>query len=227
MNQEMLNQAQIATLARAKEDVVAADRLIVRHKASTRLTHWLAAIFFFLAMLTGFAIFTPYLSGLSGIFGGGATTRSLHPWFSLVFSVCVLLLFLAWRGRMKLEPGDEAWRKNVGGYLRYEVELPETGKFNAGQKMFFYAVVLGAIALLVSGIVMWIPTSFPYFIRAIAYWLHEIAFIAFVIGIVYHIYMSSAAMPGTFRAMTRGTVTKDWAERHHGRWCREVIESKK
>jgi len=227
MSQQAFNQSEIAALAREKEDVVISQTLIARHKASVRLTHWLVAIFFFLATLTGFVLFTPFLFGLSGIFGGGAMTRFLHPWFSLGFVTAILFLIRAWGRRMKMDAGDEEWKNNFGAYLRYEKELEQVGKYNAGQKMFFWAVALGALALLLSGIVMWFPTAFPYFMRAIAYWLHEITFIAFVIGIIYHIYMSTTAMPGTLRAMTRGTVTKDWAKWHHPRWYREITGDKK
>jgi len=40
--------------------------------------------------------------------------------------------------------------------------------------------------------------------------------------IIGHIYLGTAAEPGTFRAITGGTVTKDWARLHHPRWYREV-----
>ncbi|HKX27501.1 MAG TPA: formate dehydrogenase subunit gamma [Blastocatellia bacterium] len=226
MSQTTLGQAQIATIAREQEDVVVTESLIVRHKASVRLTHWLVAIFFFLAMLTGFAIFTPFLFGLTGLFGGGAMTRTLHPWFSLGFVIAVVFLFRAWRERMKPDAGDQEWKENMGAYMRYEVELEQVGKYNAGQKMFFWAVALGALAFLLSGIVMWFPATFPFFMRTIAYWLHEATFVAFVIGIIYHIYISTTAMPGTLRAMTRGTVTKAWAKWHHPRWYREVTGKK-
>jgi formate dehydrogenase subunit gamma len=226
MSQSMPNQAEIAAIAREKEDLMIGESLIVRHKASVRLTHWFVAIFFFLAMLTGFAVFTPFFFGLSALFGGGAMTRALHPWFSLGFVIAVLFLFRAWRRKMMLESQDREWRENMGAYMRYEKELEQVGKYNAGQKMFFWSVVLGAFAFLVSGVVMWFPTLFPYLMRTIAYWLHEITFIAFVIGVIYHIYMSTTAMPGTLRAMTRGTVTRDWARWHHPRWYREVVDRK-
>ena len=216
-----LAQAQIARLASERQDV-AIDDMIIRHTSKVRATHWLVAIFFFLSLLTGFVMFTPYFAGLAGVFGGGPMVRFLHPWFSLGFVIAVLFLFLQWNARMKKEPGDEEWTQNLGAYLRYERELQNVGKYNAGQKFYFWSVVLGALAFLASGIVMWFPTAFPYILRTIAYWLHEITFIAFVIGIIYHIYMSTAAMPGTLRAMTRGTVTKAWARWHHPRWYREV-----
>lgn len=222
-----LTQAEIAAIARDQQDVVVTDDLIVRHTASVRLTHWLVAIFFFLALLTGFVMYTPYFAGLAGIFGGGPMVRFLHPWFSLGFVLGVLFLWRAWREPMRQEPGDEEWKENFGAYMRYEKELQNVGKYNAGQKLFFWAAVWGSMAFLASGIVMWFPRSFPYFLRTIAYWLHEVTFIAFVVGIIYHMYMSTTAMPGTLRAMTRGTVAKDWARWHHPRWFRDVTSEKK
>jgi formate dehydrogenase subunit gamma len=216
------SQAEIATIARRQQDVMINGDLIVRHKASVRLTHWAVAIFFFLAMLTGFVVFTPYFAGLAGFFGGGAMARFLHPWFSLGFVISVAFLFGHWLKRMRSEPGDKEWRENFRAYMKYETELREVSKYNAGQKLFFWSVVLGTLAFLLSGIVMWFPTSFPWSLRMLSYLVHEITFIGFMIGVIYHIYMSTTAMPGTFRAMTRGTVTRAWARWHHPKWYREV-----
>ena len=58
-----LGQAEIAAIARKQEDVMINDELIARHKAGVRLAHWTLAVFFFLATLTGFVIYTPYLPG--------------------------------------------------------------------------------------------------------------------------------------------------------------------
>lgn len=226
MSQQVLSQSQIAARAREQEDVLV-NNLVIRHTAAVRLTHWLVAIFFFLALLTGFVLFTPYFAGLAGVFGGGAMVRTLHPWFSLGFVAAAFFLYRYWKNPMKKEPGDEEWKDNFGAYMRYERELQNVGKYNAGQKIYFWAVVWGALAFLASGVIMWFPTTFPYFLRTIAYWLHEITFFAFTIGIIYHVYMSTTAMPGTLRAMTRGTVTRQWAKWHHPRWYRDISDEKK
>jgi len=218
----MHKQAEIAAIARKQEDVLLNGDLIVRHKAGVRLTHWSAAAFFFLSLLTGFVVFTPYLAGLAGLFGGSAMARFLHPWFSLGFAISVGFLFAHWRARMVKEAGDSEWRENFRAYLKYETELKEVSKYNSGQKLFFWSVIVGTLAFLVSGIVMWFPTYFPWSLRMLAYLVHELTFIAFVIGVIYHIYMSTAAMPGTLRAMTRGTVTRAWARWHHPKWYRDV-----
>ncbi len=225
-NSKTLSQYQIAGLARVREDAVA-NNLVLRHSARVRLTHWFVAVFFFLSLMTGFVIYTPYFAGMAGLFGGGPMVRQLHPWFALAFVIGVAYLYVFWQKPMKKESGDEEWKQNFGAYMRYEKELQNVGKYNAGQKLYFWAVLLGSVALLLSGIVMWFPTVFPFWVRAISYWLHEITFFAFVIGIIYHVYMSTTAMPGTLRAMTRGTVTKDWAKWHHPRWYREITAGKR
>ena len=47
-----------------------------RHRVYTRVLHWIVAIFFFLALFTGFGIYAPWaFHWLTPIFGGGATAR--------------------------------------------------------------------------------------------------------------------------------------------------------
>ena len=45
--------------------------------------------------------------------------------------------------------------------------------------------------------------------------IHDVTFILFAVAIVFHIYLGTSAEPGTFRSMTRGTVTRKWARLHH------------
>jgi formate dehydrogenase subunit gamma len=106
--------------------------------------------------------------------------------------------------------------------MRYQGDDSEVGKYNPGQKLFFWSVIAGAIALLVTGIVMWFPLSFSEIFREASYVIHDIAFILFFVAIVFHIYLGTIGEPGTFRSMTRGTVTRAWARLHHPRWFREV-----
>ena len=56
----------------------------------------------------------------------------------------------------------------------------------------------------------------------LAYLVHDLTFILFAVAVVFHIYLGTAAEPGTFGSMTRGTVTSGWARLHHPRWYREV-----
>jgi formate dehydrogenase subunit gamma len=96
------------------------------------------------------------------------------------------------------------------------------GKYNGGQKLFFWATALGAVGLLLSGLLIWFPRAFPRLLLEFSYVIHDVTFILFTVAIVFHIYLGSAAEPGTFGSMTRGTVTRGWARFHHPRWYREV-----
>jgi formate dehydrogenase subunit gamma len=213
----------VAATARAREDVVVGQE-IVRHRLASRAIHWTMAFFFFLALLSGLPIWTPIFGGMATLFGGLSVCRWLHPWAGVVFVAFSLVMFLHWQRDMRLQPRDRAWLrpKKIAAYMKHEGDDPDVGKYNGGQKLFFFAVSLGALALLISGAVLWFPLSFPQLARAVSILLHEVTFILFTVAVVFHIYLGTAALPGTFRSMTRGTVGKAWARLHHPGWYRDV-----
>ena len=198
---------------------------LVRHPVYTRVLHWGVAIFFILALLTGLAIYTPWLYGaLTPLFGGGPTTRLLHPWFSLGFVVLFALQFLNWLEPMTWTRDDRRWMKQMRSYVTNaeEVEPEYVDFFNGGQKLYFWAIVVSAIVFLISGIIMWFPEVFGRVNAAIGYVLHDIAALVMLAGFIVHLYEGTAAQPGTFRSMTRGTVERRWAWTHHPAWYRRA-----
>jgi formate dehydrogenase subunit gamma len=155
------------------------------------------------------------------LFGGLSVCRWLHAWLGVAFSAASLLMFVHWFRDMIFDENDR--RFNVFEYMKFsDKEDPNVGKYNAGQKFFFWAAGVGALALLLSGVVLWWPTFFSQPLRSVSILLHDLSFIAFFVAIVGHIYLGTAAEPGTFRSITRGTVTKAWARLHHPRWFRDV-----
>jgi formate dehydrogenase subunit gamma len=75
---------------------------------------------------------------------------------------------------------------------------------------------------LVSGVPLWYPKTFGRTVTAIAYVLHDVAALLMLVGFIVHIYEATAAQPGTFQSMTRGTVEKRWAWTHHPAWYRRT-----
>ena len=213
----------VAARARAKEDVVVGQE-IVRHRLSSRAIHWTVASFFFLSLLSGLPIWTPIFGWMAALFGGLSVCRWLHPWAGVLFVTSSLVMFLHWRRDMRLLPSDREWvrPKKIVQYMKHEDDDPDVGKYNGGQKLFFFATALGALGLVLTGVVLWFPLSFPPLLRVASILLHDLTFILFAVAIVFHIYLGTAALPGTFGAMTRGTVTKAWARLHHPRWYRDV-----
>ena len=54
---------------------------------------------------------------LTPLFGGGAMTRLLHPWFSLGFVLCFALQLLNWWRPMAWNADDNRWMRQLGDYV--------------------------------------------------------------------------------------------------------------
>ena len=207
-------------VARDREDVLIGNE-IVRHRLSSRVIHWVVAVFFFGALFTGMPIWSPVFGWMATFFGGLSVCRWLHAWLGVAFAAAVLLMLVLWAREMLFDKADRKF--SLSEYLRFsEAEDPNVGKYNAGQKFFFWMVVVTGILILLTGIVLWWPALFSQTLRSISILLHDICFIGFFAAIVGHIYLGTAAEPGTFQSMTRGTVTRQWARLHHPRWYRDV-----
>lgn len=204
-------------------------RYITRYTDRERLNHWFIALMFVLAALSGLAFFHPSLFFFSHLFGGGPWTRILHPFLGLLMALGFLGLFVRlWRANVITE-ADRAWRAKMGEMLRGRKDtLPAVGKYNAGQKMVFWAMSLSLLVLLVTGFLFWRPWFAPYFpvnlLRA-AVLLHSIAAVVLVLSVIVHVY-AAIWVKGTMRAMTRGTVSEAWARRNHALWHGEATRAK-
>jgi formate dehydrogenase subunit gamma len=105
-----------------------------------------------------------------------------------------------------------------------EENLPEMGRYNAGQKLLFWMLVVLMLALLLSGIVIWYRYFAPYFtveVRRVAVVAHSVSAFLIILAIIIHVY-SALWLKGSIRAMTRGTVTRAWARKHHPAWYRQI-----
>ena len=198
---------------------------LMRHPVYTRFLHWMYGIFFFLALLSGFGIYLPWIFRFfTPLFGGGAMTRLLHPWFGLAFVFFFRLQVINWLNPMRWTADDTAWMKNIKSYVSHEqdMEPANVGFFNAGQKAQFWEIVVGCIAYVITGFIMWFPEIFGRVLVSISYVIHDISALIMLFGIFFHIYLSTFGEPGTIQAMTRGTVSRAWAWTHHPAWYKEV-----
>jgi formate dehydrogenase subunit gamma len=199
---------------------------LFRHPVYTRFLHWMVALFFFLALFSGFGIYLPWLfRWFTPIFGGGPLARAMHPWFGVFFVFFFGLQMLNWLKPMAWTKADTNWMRNIKGVVSGEdkLEPPDTGFFNAGQKLQFWEIVIGCVVYLITGIILWAGTrTFGRWPVAISYILHDISAIVMLGGIFIHIYLSTIGEPGTFHSMTRGSVTESWAWTFHPAWYKQV-----
>jgi formate dehydrogenase subunit gamma len=198
---------------------------IVRYTAGTRINHWIVAISFVLLALSGLALFHPALFWLTNLFGGGAWTRILHPFIGCVMVAAFSLLCVQFWRDNRMQQRDWIWLRKITDVIENREEnLPDVGRYNAGQKLLFFTLVVCLIALLLSGITIWRVYFAEFFsigVIRVGALLH--AFFAFVliVSIIVHIY-AGIWVKGSIRAMTRGWVTPGWAWKHHRAWFREV-----
>ncbi|KAB2883140.1 MAG: formate dehydrogenase subunit gamma [Pseudorhodoplanes sp.] len=203
------------------------DPVIVdRYTTAARINHWITATSLVLLALSGLALFHPSLFFLTGLFGGGSTTRMIHPWIGVVLFFGFLGLFLRFWKLNLWERTDNVWLGRLRDVLTgHDENLPEVGKYNAGQKLVFWSMSLLIIVMITSGVVIWEQYFSEYFTieqKRIAILIHAISAIVAICVWIVHVY-AAIWVRGTISAMTRGRVTGGWAWRHHRRWLKELV----
>jgi formate dehydrogenase subunit gamma len=201
-----------------------------RYTPAARINHWITAASLVLLALSGLALFHPSLFFLTGLFGGGETTRAIHPWIGVVLFFGFLGLFLRfwranlWRGE------DGTWMRRLSDVLRgHEENLPEVGKYNAGQKLYFWMMSVLIIIMIGSGLVLWDQYFAEYTSveqKRAAVLIHAVAAVVSICVWIVHVY-AGIWVRGTIRAMVKGSVTGGWAWRHHRKWLRELVTGKR
>jgi formate dehydrogenase subunit gamma len=204
--------------------------LVQRYNFKERTNHWVVAITFIMLALSGLALFHPAFFFLTNLFGGGTWARILHPFIGVVMFASFLALAARFWGHNHITNADREWQKHFGDILANKAgNLPEIGKYNIGQKYLFWTLVVIIPTLMVSGFIIWQPYFAPVFAIGLvrfASLIHALAAFIGIVAIIVHVY-AAIWTKGTFRAMTRGTVTKAWARHHHPAWYKEVSKGAK
>lgn len=217
----------LAIRGRIKVEHGMSGRTIERFKGIERFAHWLTAICFVILGLSGLnisfgrSLLLPVM-GPEAFTGLTAFGKLAHNFLSFPFVLGVLLMAVLWIRHNIFNAIDMEWFRQAGGLLQKGVH-PPAGKFNGGQKIIFWLVVLGAAALAVSGYIL----MFPFYVTDIAgmqlaQLVHAIAGILMVAVILAHIYIGSIGMEGAFDAMGSGQVDVNWAREHHSLWVKDV-----
>ncbi|WP_448683070.1 formate dehydrogenase subunit gamma [Pseudomonas nicosulfuronedens] len=202
---------------------------IQRYNANERSNHWMVAILFILAGLSGLALFHPAMFWLTNLFGGGPWTRILHPFLGVAMFLFFLGLVIRFAHHNLVEKRDVQWLKQWRDVVtNREENLPEVGRYNAGQKLLFWTLLLCMLVLLVTGFVMWrayFSHLFGIDIIRIASLLHAFAAFVLICSILVHIY-AGLWVKGSMGAMLYGWVSRGWARKHHAAWLKDVDKGK-
>ncbi len=191
-----------------------------------RLVHWILAASCLFCVLTGVGLMFHSWSIIPTLLGGYYATKLMHIYSGVVFAGMLVYSYYLWRKDCGFEESDLDWVLKAGGYLWPVKELPPVYKYNAGQKAFFWCLIVTGVVIVVTGLFMWLwnPASVPNVLARIMYMLHAGAVVVLAAFIMIHIYLGTAGNPGTVSAMITGYVTKAWCKTHCPRWYQEKFE---
>jgi formate dehydrogenase subunit gamma len=202
-------------------------RRIVRFNAFERAVHWMTATCFIILAITGLNITfgKPLLLPLigEGAFADWAQwAKYAHNYLSFPFAVGVFCIFLIWIAGNIPNKVDVEWVKRGGGIIGRD--HPPAYRFNAGQKMIYWVVVIGGTLVAASGYLL----MFPFYVTDIqgmqlAQTVHAIIAVLFVAAMLAHIYIGTIGMEGAFDAMGEGTVDHNFAREHHALWLEQEM----
>lgn len=233
-------------------------RTITRFKAFERFGHWLLASSFILLGLTGLVsllgrkVLIPAF-GHEAFSGLAIGSKWIHNNVSWAFMLALVIIFVVWVVHNIPDRTDLKWLAKAGGL--FGGDHPPAKKFNAGQKLIFWAVIILGGSISASGISLLFPFEFNMFAHTFSFingwgvpgWFglpdlpypllpheemqfaqlwHAIVSLVLTAIILAHIYLGSVGMEGAFDAMGKGEVEEQWAREHHSIWADEVLNAK-
>ena len=240
---------------RVRIDGEKTGRTITRFKAFERFGHWLMAGSFVVLGLTGLItlfgrkIMIPYF-GHDSFATLAIASKWVHNNISWAFMIGLVMVFFMWVLENIPNKLDLKWIAVGGGLFKKGVH-PPAKKFNAGQKVVFWSVILLGGSISLSGLSLLFPFELPMFAKTFglmnatglpellgygtlpteltphaemqfAQLWHAIVSFGLMAVILAHIYIGSVGMEGAFDAMGSGEVEEQWAREHHSLWVDEV-----
>lgn len=208
-------------------------RKIERFTPFERSAHWTNAIAFVILAVSGLIMaFGKYflLPVIGSTLFGWLTylLKNMHNFAGPVFAVSLVIVIITFVRDNFPSKGDLVWLLKGGGLITGK-ELP-SGRFNAGEKVIFWAgvFVLG-LTVVGSGLVldMLVPNLvYERSTMQIAHMVHALAAVLMMVLFLGHIYLGTLGMDGAYKAMRTGYVDETWAKEHHEYWYDDIKAGK-
>ena len=196
-----------------------------RTTLNQRVAHWFTAGVFWLLAVTGLIllygrfVLIPVL-GPEGFSVTAAACKEMHNLFGPLFVLAVVAMFVLFIKGNGYNLGDLKWFARGGGMFGGHVSA---GKFNAGEKTWFWLVIVFGTAICVSGLILvFAVMGQGREIMALSHMVHGISALLLISVSFGHIYLGTVGVEGTLDSMTVGSVDAAWAKAHHDAWYTEM-----
>lgn len=201
-------------------------RKLMRWSMFERIMHWYVAVLFIVLAVTGLSllfgrtVLIPLL-GKEGFAAWAQVGKTLHDYLSLPFLAGLALMMILWFRKNLLRSYDLTWLKSLGGVLGND--HPPAGFVNAGEKMFYWLLFIGGIAMAASGVYLLFPNmGWERDTMQLANLVHAASGLFLIAITIGHIYLGSIGTEGALEGMIGGAVDEGFARQHHNHWHDEV-----
>ncbi len=201
-------------------------RKVLRWAVSDRVLHWYTAVLFVILAITGLSllwgrhVLIPVL-GKDGFAAWANFAKPVHDYLALPFVAGLVVMLLKWFHHNIPASYDLEWIKKAGGYLGGG--HPPAGFANAGEKAYYWTLVIAGTALVASGFWLLFPNlGFERDAMQTANIVHGVSALILTAFVCLHIYLGTLGSEGAFEGMISGEVDEGWARQHHGVWFDEV-----
>jgi formate dehydrogenase subunit gamma len=202
---------------------------IERFTLGERVLHWSIAVLFIIMGITGLSLLLGRLA-LIPIFGHPVVSgyleisKALHNYCGPLLLIGILLVSLIWAHHNIPKKFDLQWFKNMGGMIGHGPR-PHAGKVNAGEKGWFWLVVIFGIGVGITGVLLDFPIwGQSRFTMQLSHVIHATVAVLFVTCSLGHIYVGTIGSEGVFEAMWTGSVDAVWAQQHADLWYQEKMQ---
>jgi formate dehydrogenase subunit gamma len=198
-----------------------------------RAAHWTNAVAFCVLAISGIvmAFGKFFLLPLIGHLLFGWLTyvlKTAHNFFGPLFAVSLVIVIVTFVRDELPQRGDLHWLKKGGGVM--SGEEPPSHRFNAGEKIIFWAgAFLLGLTLVGSGLVLDKLVPGLAYLRTdmqVAHMVHSVGAVLMITMFLLHIYLGTIGMRGAYRAMRDGYVDEQWAREHHAYWHEDIAAGK-
>lgn len=201
-------------------------RTIVRWQMIDRVVHWYTAILFIILAITGMSllwgriVLIPVM-GKAGFAAWAGIAKPVHDYLALFFTLGLAVMLIMWFKYAIWRSYDFQWLKEMGGYV--SGKHPPAGFTNAGEKLYYWTLLVAGTAIVVSGFFLLFP-NFGWDRAAMqnANVVHGIASVVVIAFVVLHIYLGTLGSEGALQGMVTGEVDEAWAQQHHSEWYEEL-----